>query len=188
MRVIVTNLLILLAIICNAQQQQTFITPLCWRVSPSLDSTIHRIELVSASAMGVYEVGYINNNGVPITLPASQQLLNGACECCYGKFPPTQDNPTPSVDVTSVSQPTFNPFNPTLCGSTCSFQTVNVTNIADITVTLDGNPVPFSWDSMTGQGIASVAQTINSGLHIFVVTITTANCGPCTDSGDFDCG
>lgn len=170
-----------------SQQQATFIEPLCWRVSPSLDSTVHRITFVSAQSTSILEVGYINNNGIPITVPVSQELLQGACECCYGKFPPTTNDVIPSVEG-SASQPTFNPFNPTVCGSTLSFQTVGVTNVADISVTLDGSPIPFAWDSMTGQGSASGTFTINSGIHTFVVTITTTNCNPCSASPTFDCG
>ena len=170
-----------------AQQQATFIEPLCWRVSPSLDSTIHRITFVSAQSSSILEVGYINNNGITISLPASQELLQGACECCYGKFPPTSNDVTPSVTA-SASQPTFNPFNPTVCSSTLTFQTVGVSDVNDISVTLDGSPVSFAWDSMTGQGSASGTFTINTGIHTFVVTITTPNCSPCSESPTFDCG
>lgn len=184
---IIIILLLIGSLDAYGQQQQTFITPLCWRVSESLDSTIHRIQLVSASAAAILEVGYINNNGLAITLPASQELLNGACECCYDKFPPTENNVIPTITRLSVSQPTFNPFNPGACNSTFTFQTVNVTNIADITVTLDGLVIPFSWDSMTGQGQASATETAGTGIHTFLATITTTNCNPCSDGGTFDC-
>ena len=172
----------------SCQNQATFIEPLCWEVSTELDSTVKRISQISASANAIRVVGYVNNNGQVISVPGGAFLKVGACECCYGKFPPVNPDLTPTVSITSFSQPTFNPINPGSCTSNMFFQTVGVTNVADITVLYSGVPVTFAWDSMTGQGSASATQSWGSGTHDWQVTITTTDCNPCTDSRTVDCG
>jgi len=183
----ILSLLMSLFISAHTQQTATFIEPLCWGATDR-DSTVHRITFVSASAAGILEVGYINNNGINITVTSPDSLSIGACECCYGKFPPVNPNLEPAINILSVSQPTFNPINPTACSSTLVFQTTGVTDIADITVEADNVSIPFSWDPITGQGVATATYTFGSGFHTFDVTITTIDCNPCTDTGQFDCG
>lgn len=156
---------------------------MCWKVG-SVDSNLISLRQISFTG-ATRLIGYVNAQGTAVT-PTGGELLYGICECCN----PTTTEPDSSQIISFVtSQPTFNPFNPTQCNSSATIYLESTVEEAHISITLNGNPVSFtyfpaesprrasaSFSSATGSGENTVQMTVSNSLGTEIET-RTFNCG-----------
>jgi len=89
-------------------------------------------------------------NTINITVKNSSGSASDATTVTYKKEGPVVATP-PTVKITSASEPTVNPFNPSVGKSTILATIKNISNKSQITFTVDGKKITdFEWSARGG--------------------------------------
>lgn len=157
--------------------------PMCWVINGT-DSSITRYIQISSRTPAVDPliITYTNAKGDQVDVSGGGQFFYGYCDQC------SRDTlPVPRIEMFGISQPVFNPFNPTNCDSAISAKIFGVTDPGQITLTLDGSPITFEYDPITKYISALAESTPGTGVHTVVLTATIPT-GTAIKSATFDCG
>lgn len=173
-----------LAVASHGQGYGILDEDVCWTTPSAVDSALVRLVLVSTSSTDIRILSHINAQGNPVNVTGGY-IRYGRCGCCNNA--PGMIANTPTVQIVSLSVATSNPFFPEVCNSTLIANTTYVTDSTQVTVTRDGVPVTFSFDPMSGQITKVFNDTVGSGSHTIVVSVTTPY-GSDSDSGNYSCG
>ncbi len=87
----------------------------------------------------------------------------------YEKGRPT--GPKPEVEITNITQPVGNPFNPNVAGCSMAATVKNVNKKEQISVMLNGSTVPFNFDKSAGKVEADLV--LQQGDNELVVKVAT---------------
>lgn len=154
---------------------------MCWVIN-SVDSSINRYVQISSRtpATDPVVIAYTNGDGDQVNVSGGT-LYYGYCSQC------ARDTlPVPRIEQFGVSQPIFNPFSPNCDAAVVAF-VFGVQDESQITITLDGSPISFTYDPVTKAIMAIADSSPGTGVHTVVLTATIPT-GIATKTGTFDCG
>lgn len=157
--------------------------PMCWVTPSAIDSSLNRYTLLSSRTGATSQIlQWTNANGEVVDVSAGGAFWYGYCDEC------SRDTlPVPRIESFVVSQPIFNPFNPTDCGSAITAYIYGVQSESEIDLEIDGSPVSFTYDPITKYIFAEVHYATGSGVHNVTLTATILT-GTAIKNGSFDCG
>lgn len=184
MRITLVILITLIAFGMNGQTTYKIDRqPMCWVTPTSIDSSLNRYTLLSSRTGATSSVlQWTNANGQAVDVSSGGTFWYGYCDEC------TRDTlPVPRIESFVVSQPIFNPFFPTDCGSAITAFVYGVQSESEISLEVDGSPVTFSYDPITKYIFAIVNYATGSGVHNVTLTATIST-GVAIENGSFDCG